>query len=75
MSYITKYLPELEDLKKQIEELKKVYKQLTGKPVTIVDASTIKGIQDAQNGFSMYQRAPVHFHHLFSNCDRHLNIA
>jgi hypothetical protein len=41
--------PNIEDLKKQIEDLKKVYKQLTGKPVTIVDASTIRGIQDAQD--------------------------
>ena len=41
--------PNIDDLKKQIEDLKKVYKQLTGKPVTIVDASTIKGVQDAQD--------------------------
>ena len=45
--------PTIDDLKKQIEELKKVYKQLTGKPVTIVDASTIKGIQDAQNAIGI----------------------
>jgi len=41
--------PTIDDLKKQIEDLKKVYKQLTGKPVTIVDTSTIRGIQDAQD--------------------------